>query len=187
MYENMSESEHTGLLVEKLCENEGDVVTLRFTDGIRAPTSKYNGHSHESETLKKATVEAEIGMALIEDSGETLICRAKISLDELERVGMDAESVHTEEVDGEEKCIIDIHAERKWWLDEYDDVTREEAEQAIENGREDEVLPPWDAPVNVTVEVERTGECLEKSYNSGFHIQYSPPDHELGELIDIRT
>jgi len=188
MYENMSESEHAGLLAETLCENEGNVVTLRFNDGIRAPTSRYNGRSYEVETLEKATLEAKIGMASIEDLGENLMCTAEISLDELERVGLRAESVYTEEVDGEEKCIVDINGTRKWWLDEeYDDVTIEEVEEAIEDGCEDEVLPPWDAPISVTVRVERTEECLVKSYNSGFYAQYSPPEHELGELMDIRT
>jgi hypothetical protein len=60
------------------------------------------------------------------------MCFAKIGLDELDRVGIDPSIVYTEPINEEpEYCVVDINASRQWWLDEYEELTREEAEQAI--------------------------------------------------------
>jgi len=182
-----TESARTASIVQILCEAEGKDVVLRFDGSMSAPTSKYDGSSYHHDTLPKATLNATISRASIEDEGETLMCFAKISLDELDRVGIDPSIVYTEPVDEQpEYCVVDINASRQWWLDEYEELTREEAEQAINNGREEEVLPPWDGLPTVTVNVERTLECHEKSYDSGFHAQYASPTHEIGRLIDVR-
>ncbi|QFU81914.1 hypothetical protein [Natronorubrum aibiense] len=180
-------SARTASLVRTLCDAEEREVVFRFDGQMTAPTSKYNGSSYRSDTLPKATLNATIWNASIEDAGETLMCFAKIDMKELDRVGIDPSVVYTEPVDGTpEYCVVDVNASRQWWLDEFSELTREEAEQAIEEGREEDVLPPWDGLPTVTVNVERTEECLERSYNTGFHIQYDPPTHEIGEIIDVR-
>ncbi|MFB1066387.1 hypothetical protein [Natrinema sp. H-ect4] len=182
-----TESARTASIVQILCEAGGKDVVLRFDGPMSGPTSKYDGSSYHHDTLPKATLNATIWRASIEDEGETLMCFAKIWLDELDRLGIDPSIVYTEPVDEQpEYCVVDINASRQWWLDEYEDLTREEAEQAINNGREEEALPPWDGLPTVTVNVERTLECHEKSSDSGFHIQYDPPTHEIGRLIDVR-
>ena len=187
MSSTTNESARTASLVQILCDSEGKEVILRFDGAMSAPTSKYDGLSYHHDTLSKATLHATIWRASVEEEGETLMCFAKIGLDELDRVGIDPSIVYTEPVDEQpEFCVVDINASRQWWLDEYEELTREEAEQAIKNGREEEVLPPWDGLPTVTVNVERTIECHEKSYNSRFHIQYDSPTHEMGEIIDIR-
>jgi hypothetical protein len=187
MSSTTDDSVRTSSLVQTLCGAEEKDVVLRFGGPMSVPTSKYNGSSYQSDTLPKATLNATIWRASVEDHGETLMCFAKIGMDELDRVGIDSSVVYTEPVDEQpEYCAVDINASRQWWLDEYEELTRKEAEQAIKNGHEEEVLPPWDGLPTVTVNVERTIECHEKSYNSGFHIQYAPPTHEIGEIIDIR-
>ncbi len=187
MNNTTNDSDRTASIVQTLCEAERGDVVLRFDGPMSAPMSKYNGSSYQKDTLPKATLNATIWRASVEDEGQTLMCFAKIGMDELDRVGIDPAVVYTEPVDEQpEYCVVDINASRKWWLEEYDELTREEAEQAIKDGRTEEVLPPWDGPVTVTVNVERTEECLKKSYNSGFYIQYDPPTHEIGNLIDVR-
>ncbi|WP_252699736.1 hypothetical protein [Natronosalvus vescus] len=174
-------------LVRTLCEAEGREVVFRFDGPMSAPTSKYNGSSYRHDTLPKATLKATIERASVEGLGETLICFAKIDMEELDRVGIAPSNVYTEPVDGTpEYCVVDVNASRKWWLDEFSELTLEGAEQAVEEGREEDVLPPWDGLPTVTVTVERTAECHERSYNSGFHIQYDPPTHEIGNIIDVR-
>jgi hypothetical protein len=154
---------------------------------MSAPLSKYDGHSYKHDTLSKATLKATVARASVEDAGETLICHVHVDLDELDRLGIDQSVVYTEPIEGTpEYCVVNLNASRKWWLDEYSDLTVEQAEQAIEDGREEEVLPPWDGPLTATVKVERTTECQKKSLDSGLHVQYDPPDHEMGEIFDIR-
>ena len=187
MCSTTDDTARTDSLVRTLCEAEGEDVVLRFDGPMSVPLSKYNGSSYRSDTLPKATLNATISRANVEDEGQTLMCFAKIEMDELDRVGIDSSVVYTEPVDEQpEYCVVDINASRQWWLDEYEGLTREEAEKALKQGREKEVLPPWDGIPTVTVTVERTLECHEKSYNSGFHIQYDPPTHEIGSLIDVR-
>lgn len=129
---------------------------------------------------------ATIQHASIEDEGMTLMCFAGVEMDEPDRVGIDPSVVYTEPREGPpERCIVDINASREGW-DEDSELPREEVEQAIEEGREEEVLPLWDGLPTVTVNVERTEECLKRSYESEFHIQYSSPTHEMGTLIDVR-
>ncbi len=119
--------------------------------------SKYNGSSYQSDTLPKATLNATIWRANVEDEGQTLMCFAKIGMDELDRVGIDSSVVYTDPVDEQPGyCVVDINASRQWWLDEYEGLTREEAEKALKEEREEEVLPPWDDHPTVTVKVERT-------------------------------
>lgn len=174
-------------IVTRLCESEGKDVVLRFDGPMSSPASKYNGYSRRTEMLSKATINATIWRASIEDEGQTLICFAKIDMEELDRIGIDESVVYTETDEESKYCVVDINATRKWWLNEYEDLTREKAKEAIEKGKEKEVLPPWDGLPNVTVKIERTEECIEKSYKSGMHIQYSSPNHEIGELIDVRV
>lgn len=182
-----TDSVRVASIVKTLCKAEGREVVFRFDGPMSAPTSKYNGSSYQTDTLPKATLNATISHASVEDAGETLMCFAEVGLKELDRVGIDPSVVYTEPIgEDPEYCVVDVHASRKWWLDEYDDLTRGEAVQAIEAGREEEVLPPWDGLPTVTVSVERTDRCLELSYESDFYIQYDPPDHEIGTLIDVR-
>ncbi|MBX0298291.1 hypothetical protein [Haloarcula nitratireducens] len=182
-----NDSARTASLVQTLCEAEGHEVVFRFDGPMSVPTSKYDGSSYRSDTLPKATLNATIWHASVEGAGETLMCFAKISMEELDRVGIDPSIVYTESGEGSpEYCAVDVNSSRRWWLDEFSDLTMEEAEQAIEEDREEDVLPPWDGLPTVTVNVERTDECQRKSYNSGFHIQYDPPTHEIGNLIDVR-
>lgn len=144
------------------------------------------GASHQTETLPKATLTATISRASVEDSGETLIYFGEVYTDEMERVGMDSSVVWTEG-DDNEYCVVDINAERQWWLDEYDGLTREEAREAIEENGGYEALPPWDELPTVAVDVERTTECMKRDLNSGGHsMRYSSPIHILGSLIDVR-
>lgn len=180
------ESKTISSIVNTLCKAEGEDVVLRFEEPISVPDSKYDGVSYQTETLPKATLHTTISRASVEDSGETLICLGEVYADEMERVGMDSSVVWTEE-DSNEYCVVDINAERQWWLDKYDDLTRVEAREAIEENREDEVLPPWDELPTVAVDVERTMECMERDLNSdGYSTRYSPPIHTLGSLIDVR-
>lgn len=186
MSDTAADSSRIASIVRTLCNAEGEDVVLRFGEPISVPTGKYDGRSYQSDTLPKGTLKATIQRASVEDARETLICFAEIGMAELDRVGIDASVVSTEPMDGPpERCMVDINATREWWNDAYD-ISREEAEQAIEEGREEEVLPPWDELPTVTVDVERTEECLRRSYESDFHIQYSPPTHEMGTLIDVR-
>jgi hypothetical protein len=180
------ESERINSIVSKICKAEGEDVVLRFDEPICAPASKYDGVSYQTETLPKATLHTTISRASVEDSGETLICLGEVYADEMERIGMDSSVVWTEG-DNSEFCVVDVNTERQWWLDEYDDLTREEAREAINQSREEEVLPPWDKLPTVTVDVERTTECMKSDLESTGHtMQYSPPVHKLGTLIDVR-
>ncbi len=182
-----NDSVRTASLVQTLCEADGHAVVFRFDGQMSTPTSKYNGSSYHADTIPKATLHATISHASVEDTGETLICFAEIDMEELDRVGIDPSFVYTEPVDGSpEYCVVDINASRQWWLDEFSELTKEEAEQAIEDGREEDVLPPWDGLPTVTVNVERTDECINNSCNSGSNLQYDPPTHEIGEIIDVR-
>lgn len=182
------DSERTASLVNTLCEAEGKEIVFRFDGPLSAPVSKYDGYSYQHDTLGKATLHATISRASVEDTGETLICFAEVDTGELDRVGIDPSMVYTEPVSGPlEYCIVDVHAARKWWLDEYSELTVDEAQQAIDEGREEAVLPPWDGPPTVTVSVERTAACHERAVASGFHVQFDPPTHEIGELLDVRT
>jgi hypothetical protein len=178
-------SNRIGSIVEKLCMSEDKDVVLRFDEPISVPDSKYDGVSYETETLPKATLNATISRAIIEDSGETLICSGEVYDDEMARVGIDSSVVWTEG-DDDEFFVVEISAGRQWWLDEYDNLTREKADKAIEQNREDEVLPPWDELPKVMVDVERTSKCLQRHYESGYSMRYSPPKHKLGSLIDVR-
>jgi len=189
---NMSDSfnklSSVGEMVRLLCELEGKEVMLRFDGPIEIPESKYNGSTYETGISDKATLESKVNMAIVEDEGHTLICSAFVGADEMERVGVDPSDVYTEDIDGRECTYIKLHTERKWWLDEYQDLSQEDKREAVENGNEDEVLPPWDDDIRVTIEVDRTERCLEMDYNSGFNNrQYSPPDCIIGDLIDVHT
>lgn len=180
------ESDRINSIVNTLCEAEGKDVVLRFGDPISVPASKYDGVSYETETLPKGTLHTTISRASVEDSGQTLICFGEVYADEMKRVGMDSSVVWTEG-DDNEFCVVDINAERQWWLDEYDDLTGEEAREAIEEDREKEVLPPWDELPTVSVDVERTTECMERDLNSsGYSTRYSSPIYRIGSLIDVR-
>ena len=173
-------------IIKTLCRAENEDVVLRFGGPLNFPSSKYDGRSYQTETLPKATLNATIKSASIEDFGDTLYCLGEVSTDEMERVGIDSSSVQT---DGDDEfCSFHLNATRQWWLDEdeYYELTREEVQEAIEQNREEEILPPWDETPALVVDVERTSECMEKHYDSGYHIQYSAPEHEVGSLIDVR-
>lgn len=179
-------SSRTASLVQILCNSEARDVTFRFQEPISVPTEKYDGRSYQRDTLPKATLNATIEHARIEDCGEVLMCFASVDLSELDRLGIDPSVVYTEPIDGvPERCMVDVWASRDF--SDEPDITPAEAEQAIEEGQEEEVLPPWDGLPTVVVNVERTEECLKRSYNSNFHVQYGSPTHEMGELIDIRV
>ena len=180
-------SPRTASIVRTLCAAEERDVVLRFEGPISTPTEKYNGRSYQSDTLPKATLNATVQHASVEDEGMTLMCFAEIEMEELDRVGIDHSVVYTEPLEGPpERCMVDINASRVWW-DEESETSMDEVEQAIKEGREEEMLPPWDGLPTVTVNVERTEECHKRSYESDFHIQYSSPTHEMGTLIDVRV
>ena len=180
------DSSRTASLVRTLCDAEGRDVTFRFGEPISVPTEKYDGQTYQSDTLPKATLHATIQHADVEHLEGVLMCFAKIDTDELNRTGIDPSIVYTEPVDGPpEHCVVEVRASREWV--EEPEISREEAEKAVEEGREEDVLPPWVGLPTVVVDVERTEECLTRSYNSDFHIQYDSPTHEMGELIDIRV
>ncbi len=186
MSSTAGDSSRTASIVRTLCEAEGRDVVLRFDGPVSVPTAKYDGRSYQSDTLPKATLNATIQYAEIEELEGVLMCFAGIEMEELDRVGIDSSVVYTEPIeDPPEHCMVDINASRRWW-DEEAEVPMEEAKQAIEEGRAEEVLPPWDGLPTVTVNVERTEKCLDRSYNSDFHIQYDSPTHEMGTLIDVR-
>ncbi|WP_255191932.1 hypothetical protein [Natronobeatus ordinarius] len=176
----------TASIIQTICDAEGLDVTFRFKGPISVPTEKYDGRSYQSDTLPKATINATIQRAEVEHLEGLLMCHAAIKMDELERTGINPSVVYTEPLDGNpERCVVGVRASREWI--EESDITMEEAERAIEEGRQEEVLPPWDGRPTVVVDVERTEEGLKRSYNSNFHIQYDPPTHEIGELIDVRV
>ncbi|AGB37572.1 hypothetical protein [Natronococcus occultus] len=181
-----SDSTRTASIVRTLCTAEGRDVVFRFGDPISAPVEKYDGRSYRSDTLPKATLHATIQRADIEHLEGVLVCLAKIDVCELERVGIDPAVVYTEPTDGlSEHCIVDVRASREW-VETESELSRKEGERAVEAGREDDVLPPWDGLPTVVVDVERTEECLERAYHSDFDLQYSPPTHEIGDVIDVR-
>jgi len=181
------QSSRAASIVRTLCGAEGSDITFRFSDPIRVPAEKYDGRSYETETLGKATLNATIQRA--EDGGleGVLMCNAKIEMDELDRVGIDPSAIgSTRPRDGEtEYCVVEVRASRDW-TDEPD-ASKEEVEKAIEEGRQEDVLPPWDGLPTVVVKVARTSECLQRSYESNYHVQYDPPTHEIGEVIDVRV
>ena len=183
------DSEQVASIVERLCDAEGEEVVLRFTEALQVPTSKYDGRRYQTETVGKATLHANITRASVEDLGETLICEAYVPKDEMERIGIDPSVVWTRDTEeSDDVCRLDIRGTRKWWLeDEYEELSIEQARQAIEEGREDEILPPWDESLSVCVKVERTSECMQKSYESDFHLQYDSPETDIGELMDMRV
>ena len=186
MSSTAEDSSRTASIIRTLCEAEGRDVVLRFDGPIGVPTGKYNGRSYQHDTLPKATLHATIQHAEVEHLDGVLMCLAGIELEELERVGIDSSVVYTEPIEGPpEHCVVDIRASREWW-DQEPELPMEEVERAIEEGREEEVLPPWDGLPTVVVDVERTEECLKRSYESDFHVQYDPPTHEMGTLIDVR-
>ena len=188
MSDSFSKLSSVGEMVRRLCGSEEEEVVLRFDGPIKIPASKYNGSTYETEISDKATLEAKVHMARVEDEGQTLICSAFVDADEMDRVGIDPSDVYSEEIDGRECTYIKLHTERKWWLDDYQDLSQEDKREAVENGNEDEVLPPWEDEITVTMEVDRTERCLEMDYNSGFNnFRYSPPDCTIGRLIDVRT
>lgn len=187
MSDTTNDAVPTASLVETLCKAEGREVVFRFDDGMTAPTSKYNGSSYNSETLPKATLNATISRSSVEDAGETLMCFAKVDMAELDRVGIDSSIVYTEPVDEPpEYWVVDVIVSRQSGLDKFSELTKEKAERAIEEGREEDVLPPWDGLPTVTVKVGRTEECVKRSYESDYSLQYDSPTHEIGEVTDVR-
>lgn len=179
-------SMRTASIVQTLCKAEGRDVTFRFKEPISVPTEKYDGRSYQSDTLPKATLHATIQRAEVEHLEGVLMCFATVAMDELDRTGIDPSVVCTEPIDGPpEHGVVEVRASREWIEDST--LSMEEAERAVEEGREEEVLPPWDGLPTVVVDVERTDECIRRSYNSDFHIQYDPPTHEMGAVIDVRV
>lgn len=186
MTSSAHDSTRTASIIRTLCRAEGRDVVFRFDEPICAPISKYDGRSYRSDTLPKGTLHATVQLAEVEHLEGVLMCVAEIGMSELDRVGIDPSVVYTEPIDGPPThCVVEVRASREW-LDEAPAITAEEVERAIEAGREEEVLPPWDGPPTVVVDVARTEECLRRSYNSNFYIQYDPPTHEVGEVIDVR-
>lgn len=183
-------TERTASIVSTLCDAEDDRIVLRFDGPISVPTSKYDGRTRTTDTIPYATINAAVKHASIEDAGETLLCFVAVDTAEIERLGVDPELISTEPVDDvSERWMLDVHASRELFTaapEEYD-LTMEAAETAVANGRAEEVLPPWDGLPTVSTHVERTTECCRRSLESGYHIQYSSPSHELGELIDVRV
>ena len=175
-------------IIKTLCRAENEDVVLRFDGPLDFPSSKYDGRSYQTETLPKATLNATISRASIEDCGDTLFCTGAVSTTEMDRVGINPSVVWTDGEGESESCGFNLNATRQWWLDEdeYSELTREEVQKAIEENREEEVLPPWDEPPVLVVNVERTSECAIKHYDSGYSIQYSAPEHEVCSLIDVR-
>lgn len=179
-------SARTASLIQTLCNAENRDIVFRFNDPISAPTEKYNGSSYTTDTLPKATLHATIDFVDVEHAEGILVCTAIIDSEELERVGIDSEVVATQSRDSApEQALFEVRASRKF-LDTQDSISREEAEQAIEEGRQEEVFAPWDGLPTVTVDVERTQRCHERYLDSDYHIQYASPTHDVGELIDIR-
>lgn len=179
------DSSRTASLVRTLSNAEGRDVTFRFKEPISAPTEKYDGRSYQSDTLPKATLNATIQCAEVEHLEGVLMCFARVDMDELDRTGIDPSVVYTEPIDGDpEHGVVEVRASRKWVGEP--EISREEAKRAVEEGREEEVLPSWNGLPTAVVDVERTEECLKRSYKSNFHIQYDSPSHEMGELIDVR-
>ncbi|MFD1513478.1 hypothetical protein [Halomarina rubra] len=186
MNNTADDSARAASIIQTLCFAEGRDVVFRFGEPISVPTGKYDGRSYQSDTLPKATLNATIQHARVEDPEGALMCFAEVGLDELDRVGINLSVVYTEPVgESPDYSMVEVWASREW-VDEAPELSNEEMEQAIEEGRQEEVLPPWDGLPTVVVNVERTQECHERSYNSNFHIQYSSPTHEIGELIDVR-
>jgi hypothetical protein len=186
MSDTTDNSSRAGSIVRTLCNAEGDDVVFRFGEPISTPVEKYDGRSYKSETVPKATLNATIQRADVEDLEGVLTCHAAVPVEELDRVGIEPPVVYTEPIDGPPKnCIVDVHASREW-IGKASEISMEEAKQAVEEGRQEEVLPPWDGLPTVVVRVERTEGCLRRSYNSNFHVQFDPPRHEMGKLIDVR-
>lgn len=183
-------TDRTTSIVSALCGAENDRIVLRFDGPISVPTSKYDGRTRTTDTIPYATINATVQHASIEDAGETLLCFVAVNAEEIDRLGVDPELVYTEPVDDVPvHWMLDVHASRELFTaapEEYD-LTMEEAGAAVAAGRGEEVLPPWDGLPTATTRVERTQDCLQRSMESGYHVQYSPPSHELGELIDVRV
>ena len=172
-------------VIETLCEAENEEVVLRFGSPMTVPCSKYDGSSYQTEMLPKATMHTTIDRASVEDIGDTLLCSGKVHADEMDRVGIDPSVVWTEH--DSDSCTVDIQASRQYLPDEYGDLTIEEAEKAIEQNREEEVLPPWKDFPTVLVTVKRTSELMVQTYDpNGIPPRGRPPRHEVGSLTDVR-
>lgn len=193
MTETTSSDDHTdrvASIVSALCGAENDRIVLRFDGPISVPTSRYDGRTRTTDTIPYATINATVQHASVEDAGETLLCFVAVDIEEIKRLGVDPEFVSTEPVDdAPERWMIDVNASRELFTADPEayDLTMEEAEAAVAEGREEEVLPPWDGLPTATTRVERTSDCHRRSVESGYHVQYSAPIHELGELIDVRV
>jgi len=186
MSSTTEDSTQTASIVQTLCDSEECDVVLRFDDAISVPTGKYNGRSYQTDTLPNATLNATIQHASVDDEGMSLLCFARLEMEELDRLGIDPSVVETESMEGPpERCVVDINAPRVW--DREPDTPVEEIKQAVEEGREKEVLPPWDGLPTATVQVARTEDCHKRSYESGYHTQYRPPTHKMGTLVDVRV
>lgn len=182
-------TDRTASIVSALCGAENDRIVLRFDGPISVPTSKYDGRTRTTDTIPYATINATVQHASVEDAGETLICFVAVDIEEIERLGVDPEFVSTEPVDdAPERWMIDVNASRELFTADPEayDLTMEEAEAAVSEGRE-EVLPPWDGLPTAMTRVDRTQDCHRRSMESGYHVQYSAPIHELGELIGVRV
>ena len=188
MSDSFDKLSSVGEMVSSLCQSEGEEVVLRFDGPIEIPASKYDGSTYQTELSDKATLNVEVHLAIVEDEGQTLICSATVEKTELDRIGIDSSDVYLEETEDGEYSLVELHTERKWWLDEYQDLSQDDKRKAVENGNEDEVLPPWEDKITVTMEVDRTEKCLEMDYKSGFNnMHYSPPNCTIGNLIDVRS
>jgi hypothetical protein len=171
-------------IVQTLCDAEGREVVLRFNEPITVPESKYTGRSYQLKTLSKTRVDATITLASVEDAGETFICYAEVATSQLGFENTDTPLTGTSQQDGEsERCRAEIRTTRD--PSKYD-ISIEEAEQAIENGRTQAVLPPWDNLPAVTVTPKRADKCYERYRESNGYIQYSDPKHKLGTLVNVR-
>jgi hypothetical protein len=184
MSDPTASASRAGSIVQTLCNAEGREVVLRFNEPITVPESKYTGRSYQLKTLSKTRVDAKITLASVKDAGETFICYAEIETSQLGFENTDAPFAGSSQQDGEpERCGVEVMTTRD--PSKYD-LSIEEAEQAIENGRAQAVLPPWDNLPAVTVTPMRTDECFERYRESNGYIQYSAPEHKLGTLIDVR-
>jgi hypothetical protein len=131
-------------------------------------------------------LKAKINKTAIEDKGFTLMCFAEIKMEELDCEESNSSTDYGEITEGQpQEWKVSIDASREYF-DEEDKIPIEEIEQAIEEGREDEILPPWIGPLTVEGYVERTKECAIRYAKSDSMLQYAAPPHEIGTLIDVR-
>lgn len=157
-------------LVSALADNEGNRVTLHFEEPITIPTEGYNGHSYSMKELDETSVHVEIETVDVEDLASTLICFAEIAREERARLGINPDAVED---------FLEIFAQR-----DTTGTSAEEAEQAISDGDTD-ALGDWERRPVARVPVKNTDKGAKRHVESGYSLQTSPPDHEIGTICGV--